>query len=148
KRPLAYSAALRARLGGHLPELLRWPALHVQLLDLALAQSAPKEQELVHATGEVAHGRVVPVRGNVPVAEFRIAQTQGDVELNGALGERLPVEVVRDGAAVAVVDHRQTDPLPEAIRQHRGGRMVVSPASLRASLHAQDQRAVLPNLPV
>src|SRR5262249_41615532 len=81
----------------------RWAALHVELLDLRAAQSAPEHQELVNAAGEVpdlGFGAKVP---GVPVPQFGVAESKRQIKQQFRLRDLVAVDVVDDFATLVVV---------------------------------------------
>src|SRR5262245_62121288 len=82
----------------------RRPAVQVRLLNLLLAQRPRQHHELVDAAGEITDGAGVRALAEVPVADLRVAQAEGEVELEGLLLDRLAVDVVGDLPGGPVVD--------------------------------------------
>src|SRR5262249_10934870 len=86
--------------------------------------------------------------GHVPVAELRIADAQRNVELDGHPGRFLAIDPVSDKTLLVVINDGQVEPAPELVRGDRRWSVIVSAAALGALLYAQDDGAVVADLPV
>src|SRR5262245_41581790 len=126
----------------------RRPTFRVETLDLLIAEGTGHHQKLVHAAVEKAHGRVVAVRGDIPVAQLGVADLERDVEDDRVLRHRRAVDIVSHRAVRPVVDHSQVLRLDVVFGRQKVRGVLVSALAHGLARHAENERSGHTDLPM